>query len=283
MKDSFSDIAGGSASSSATSSPLKPISNDRKESVVPLKPSALMHLANFAEDDEDDEDGDDRASSMASRSQNRDPMTKEHYPKSPPKGNYNYGIKDAASVDGSQLSGSINPRGSILRTRLGESMQLSRQLSSKDVSEGGEKHQLDEKGDAASSISSSSMHDLLNHSTTPGGTIHNHHGTTSPKNSSTTDGGDQSSTQSQQLKQSIMARKFSPSVKRPSIFTRTAVGMSINLRSTINFAMKLGQVARKQTELQKNPKFVCNFEDETVKIPGCHGNSVFKFEIMEGE
>jgi hypothetical protein len=287
MKDSFSDIAGGSASSSVASSPIRPISNDRKESVVPLKPSALMHLANFAEDDEDDEDG-DRASSMASRSQNRDPTTNDHLPKTPPKGNYNYGIKEGTSADGSQQSGGNNSRGSILRTRLGESMQLSRQLSSKDVSEGGgdkhhHQHLLDEKGDAASSISSSSMHDLLNHSLTPGGTAHHHHGSTSPKNSSTTDGGDQNSIQSQQLKQSIMARKFSPSVKRPSIFTRTAVGMSINLRSTINFAMKLGQVARKQTELQQNPKFVCNFEDETVKIPGCHGNSVFKFEVMEGE
>ena len=35
--------------------------------------------------------------------------------------------------------------------------------------------------------------------------------------------------------------------------------------------------------VSSDPKMICHFEDVVVKIPGCHGNSVIKFEILEGE
>lgn len=57
------------------------------------------------------------------------------------------------------------------------------------------------------------------------------------------------------------------------------------LRSTLNF-MALG-AQRSKTSMTTpepvEPKMICHFEDAVVKIPGCHGNSVIKFEIFEGE
>lgn len=67
-----------------------------------------------------------------------------------------------------------------------------------------------------------------------------------------------------------------------SLYTKKA---SI-VRQTLNFAMhKLSTVTKKHVPNAPGTraKKVCNFEDEMVKIPGCHGNSVLKFEIFEGD
>lgn len=57
------------------------------------------------------------------------------------------------------------------------------------------------------------------------------------------------------------------------------------LRQTLNFAMKMGSavITRRPPKFDDSGKFMCKFEDEVVKIPGCHGNSVIKFEIFDGE
>lgn len=55
------------------------------------------------------------------------------------------------------------------------------------------------------------------------------------------------------------------------------------MRQTFNFAMKLGASINSQKKKEKSTRILCNFEDETIKIPGCHGNGVFKFEILDGE
>lgn len=59
---------------------------------------------------------------------------------------------------------------------------------------------------------------------------------------------------------------------------------SLFLRSTLNF-MSLGAQARNKASMATvtEPKMICHFEDVVIKIPGCHGNSVIKFEIFEGE
>jgi len=55
------------------------------------------------------------------------------------------------------------------------------------------------------------------------------------------------------------------------------------VRTTINFALKLRSMVQKTQSNNVKLDCMCNFEETTVKIPGCHGNSVFKFEILEGE
>lgn len=57
---------------------------------------------------------------------------------------------------------------------------------------------------------------------------------------------------------------------------------SLLLRSTLNF-MSRGASARSKQSTIAEPKMICHFEDDVIKIPGCHGNSVIKFEIFEGE
>jgi hypothetical protein len=61
------------------------------------------------------------------------------------------------------------------------------------------------------------------------------------------------------------------------------------LRSSLNF-MAIGANAQRtkasmatSPAAAAEPKMICHFEDVVVKIPGCHGNSVVKFEIFEGE
>jgi hypothetical protein len=60
------------------------------------------------------------------------------------------------------------------------------------------------------------------------------------------------------------------------------------LRSSLNF-MAIGAHAQRSkasmatSPTAAEPKMICHFEDVVVKIPGCHGNSVVKFEIFEGE
>jgi hypothetical protein len=61
------------------------------------------------------------------------------------------------------------------------------------------------------------------------------------------------------------------------------------LRSSLNF-MAIGAHAQRtkasmatSPAAAAEPKMICHFEDVVVKIPGCHGNSVVKFEIFEGE
>lgn len=54
------------------------------------------------------------------------------------------------------------------------------------------------------------------------------------------------------------------------------------VRNTLAFAFGISALG-KQSSVRKKTKVVCNFEDETFKIPGCHGNSVFKFEVFDGE
>jgi hypothetical protein len=55
------------------------------------------------------------------------------------------------------------------------------------------------------------------------------------------------------------------------------------MRSTINFALKLRSMVQKTQASPVKLDCVCNFDETVIKIPGCHGNSVFKFEILEGE
>ncbi len=60
----------------------------------------------------------------------------------------------------------------------------------------------------------------------------------------------------------------------------------LTLRQTLTFALKLGQLAKQKEEEPVAPKKIrisANFEDETIKIPGCHGNGVFRFEVYDGE
>jgi hypothetical protein len=55
------------------------------------------------------------------------------------------------------------------------------------------------------------------------------------------------------------------------------------VRTTINFALRLRAMVQKTQTVPLKLDCMCNFEETVVKIPGCHGNSVFKFEILEGE
>jgi cobalamin biosynthesis protein CobT len=59
----------------------------------------------------------------------------------------------------------------------------------------------------------------------------------------------------------------------------------MSLRETFNFALKFAQKKKPIEELQNSKKvrIAANFEDEIIRIPGCHGNSVFRFEVFDGE
>ena len=49
---------------------------------------------------------------------------------------------------------------------------------------------------------------------------------------------------------------------------------------------QIGSLRRKQkkaTDALIQPKFHCVLNDETIRIPGCHGNSVVKFDFLDGE
>ena len=60
---------------------------------------------------------------------------------------------------------------------------------------------------------------------------------------------------------------------------------SLLLRSTLNFMAPLrgNKTRASPTQVVEEPKMICNFHDVVIKIPGCHGNSVIKIEILEGE
>ncbi len=71
---------------------------------------------------------------------------------------------------------------------------------------------------------------------------------------------------------------------------KAAAGMasptsSLLLRSTLNFMAPLRGKTRTEAAppVVEEPKMICNFHDVVVRIPGCHGNSVVKIEIFEGE
>lgn len=70
-----------------------------------------------------------------------------------------------------------------------------------------------------------------------------------------------------------------PGFGQASRLTPTAQNV---MRNTLAFAFGLSAMAKKST-VRKKSKVVCNFEDETIRIPGCHGNSVIKFEVFDGE
>lgn len=57
------------------------------------------------------------------------------------------------------------------------------------------------------------------------------------------------------------------------------------LRQTLNFALQIGTsvVTRRPSKIDRSGRLMCCFDDVAVKIPGCHGNSVVKFEIFDGE
>ena len=55
------------------------------------------------------------------------------------------------------------------------------------------------------------------------------------------------------------------------------------IRTTINFALKLRSMVQQSAVAPVKLDCICNFDEAVIKIPGCHGNSVFKFEILEGE
>ena len=93
-----------------------------------------------------------------------------------------------------------------------------------------------------------------------------------PDGDNNIDSGDAGSESNVSAKTNGPGLKKSPSSSTGSLF----------LRSTLNF-MSLGANARKKSSLVEEPRMICHFEDVVVKIPGCHGNSVIKFEIFEGE
>ena len=63
-----------------------------------------------------------------------------------------------------------------------------------------------------------------------------------------------------------------------------STGLSV-VRSTLSIFSSSGSGKHHQPgqRVVEEPRLFCSFEDEVVKIPGCHGNSVLKFDIFEGE
>ncbi len=61
------------------------------------------------------------------------------------------------------------------------------------------------------------------------------------------------------------------------------------VRNTLNFANKLRTMVQVSNDANagatpvKPVKLMCTCDDVMIKIPGCHGNSVFKFDIFDGE
>jgi len=54
------------------------------------------------------------------------------------------------------------------------------------------------------------------------------------------------------------------------------------VRSTFDRFVRTTGLRGRESSVQ-DTKMLCSFDDAVVKIPGCHGNSVIKFEIMEGD
>lgn len=230
LKDSFSEIAG------KATSPV-PADVDRN---TPLKPSALLASIEVDEEDEDEEQNDSN-----------------HTPVKNTIGNYTYGIPEESEVEFSP-DGTM-PVQSKVRTKLGDSMVLSRRLSEKEELDKEIKRQLEAK----EKEKAENKHHHDDASSLSSGSTNRHHSHVAPAHDT-------------HIEHKITT------VKRPSIFKRTTASFAM-VRQSINYALHLGQNHRGSIDERKNPKFLCNFEDETIKIPGCHGNSVLKFEILEGE
>ena len=75
------------------------------------------------------------------------------------------------------------------------------------------------------------------------------------------------------------------SSRRPSSRGELLNRASIMVRQSFKSISNLTFSRTPSGDVQKDDssKKMCDFKDEKVKIPGCHGNSVVQFEILEGE
>eukprot|EP01038_Epipyxis_sp_PR26KG_P004704 gene4704-6604_t len=64
---------------------------------------------------------------------------------------------------------------------------------------------------------------------------------------------------------------------------KKSFSLGVGIRNTFSFIGNTMTMQKRSSGVNSIPRMVCNFEDATVKIPGCHGNSVLKFEIMEND
>jgi hypothetical protein len=225
----------------------------RKESVEVLRPSALAAQLDIIHSDEESEDSDD------DEDQQDSPVPKS---------------------TGSGSGRSLPVRRSFLAQRMGLAPSPStsdRASSPEKIAEGdeadGEKEEggagaeagAEEKGGSGKAVKSwrRLSNVVLNSPDMLQDPVGN-----SAENS---ENGDNSSSQQHSPKPPSMTKK-----------SRSSNAGSLFLRSTLNF-MSLGASARGKSQLVTEPKMICHFEDTVVKIPGCHGNSVIKFEIFEGE
>jgi hypothetical protein len=74
---------------------------------------------------------------------------------------------------------------------------------------------------------------------------------------------------------------------RSSLFGGIA-NFTSNLRKTVAKVSRVTRIGarrrhKKDGENLIQPKYVCNFDDDTIKIPGCHGNAVIRFDFLDGE
>jgi hypothetical protein len=68
---------------------------------------------------------------------------------------------------------------------------------------------------------------------------------------------------------------------RATFATRAPSPKMSMVRQTLNFALQLGSKLKKTNQF--NGIMSCDFEDDVIKIPGAHGNSAIKFEVLDGE
>jgi len=80
-----------------------------------------------------------------------------------------------------------------------------------------------------------------------------------------------------------------PSNHRVSVSETAPTFLLMRASSLVRSSLRRIQFPAPRSSIKTNEddvsqvKRMCDFEGETVRIPGCHGNSVIKFEILEGE
>lgn len=286
-------VAAGSLPASASSSLAAAASKARKESVEVLRPSALLaaQLDIIHSDDEDEDDSEEEeveegggrggGSKLGSTSSSKSPSEPRRLPSRSFLAN-RMGLPVQRSISnrdsregmngGDSESGVDSKNTSLADVGAGEVFGSEGEECEGQASDGSSRRNAANSWRRISNVVKNSPDMLLGPG--GGGNISSNSAENSPVRDSSESGGD--------------ASPFPPSLgssgKALSSSSSPSKGSTL-LRSTLKF-MSRGASAQMKSQAQlaaDEPKMICHFEDDVIKIPGCHGNSVIKFEIFEGE
>lgn len=284
-----------STSTSTTRKNSKKRSLRMSQNILP--PSSLLQLALTEEDEDEDEEDEDEEAEEEVAKENDEAMKEDEDEEYDTNGKQKESSRSSANVTPIRRTTNITKRNNVTQSPFlsDSNNELNAPLTpprgkerDKEKERESPRHRHQSPAKASSSVASNSDSEVESldnfnvnarpsRSRTP--SIFQSIQSAFTRNNSTDHGDDDGdtntvSTNNEGRKRTSMLFSNLPSARS----TRASV-----VRSTINFALKLRSMVQKTQANNVKLDCMCNFEETEVKIPGCHGNSVFKFEILEGE